>query len=129
MRKAIAEMMKQGMTLEDIHMQMEEIFNEEYNKREAQIEAAFDRAAHAFTDYLNLVSDEEVSIEEVKVAMAAAQMATATPAPRAKERECAAGLTRGVVKPRVEVFCNGVKDEEAEEALQKFLLDMGLIPQ
>ena len=129
MRKTIAEMMKQGISLEEIHAQVEAIFNEEYKKKEAQIEAAFDRAAHAFADYLNLVLDEDMTVEEVKESMRRVPLETAAPAPRAKERECAAGLTRGVVQPRVEVFYNGVKDEEAEEALQKFLLDMGLIPQ
>lgn len=128
MRKTIAEMMKQGMSLEDIHAQVEEIFREEHNKKEAQIEAAFDRAAHALTDYVNLVSDEEMSVEEMKVAMSYWQM-QAAPAPETRAKESAARLTRGVTEPHVEVFCNAVRNEEAEKALQKFLLDMGLIPQ
>ena len=63
MRKTIATMMAQGMSLEDIHKQIEEIFNEEYKKREQEqkemeIAAARDRAAHALVDYLSLAMDE-----------------------------------------------------------------------
>lgn len=60
MRKTIAGLMAQGMSLEDIHMQMEEIFNEEYKKREQEqkaleIAAMRDRAACALVDYMNAV--------------------------------------------------------------------------
>lgn len=72
MKKTIAELMRQGMPLEDIHMMMEEAFNEAYKEREQEQKASEraalrDRAAHALTDYMNVVMadvlDEEVDAE------------------------------------------------------------------
>lgn len=60
MKKTIAELMRQGMPLEDIHLMMEEAFNEAYKEREQEqkaleIAAMRDRAARALVDYMNAV--------------------------------------------------------------------------
>ena len=73
MRKTIAAMMAHGMSLEDIHKQIEEVLNEEYKKheqeqKEMEIAAARDRAAHALVDYLSLTMgdylENKIDIEE-----------------------------------------------------------------
>lgn len=136
MREYIVEQMKQGKSLEEIHMEVEQMFNEEYNKREkeieqkvAQIEAAFDRAAQAMADYLTLMTGQPADVEEVKQAMAFAEVkcfhapikAMAT---KAKAKEDAAVAPK---EPVVEVIKAKTNDEEADKALMQFLMDMGLI--
>lgn len=60
MKKTIAELMRQGMPLDEIHAMMEEAFNEAYKEREQEkkamkIAAMRDRAAMALVDYMNEV--------------------------------------------------------------------------
>lgn len=146
MREYIVGQMKQGKSLEEIHMEVEQMFNEEYNKREEQkrkeMEAhltgvALDRAAEATAEYFNTVTGStEFDAEEFKVilqnlvpksqmvAKARAKMNESTKAERTADALAAA---RGVMNPRVEVIHNGIEDKEAEEKLVKFLADMGLI--
>ena len=68
MRKYIVDQMNKGVSLEDLHIAVEKMFNEEYNKREAEkLEtqkraaqgAALKRAAQATADYFNLMLDRE----------------------------------------------------------------------
>ena len=69
MKKYIAEQMNKGVSLEDIHIQVEKMFNEEYKKRETEQEkakrhaamnAALDRASTAIVDFMNSYIGEEV---------------------------------------------------------------------
>ena len=142
MRDYIVEQMNKGVSLEEIHIAVEKMFNDEYNKREEkrkyEIEhAALERAAKATADYFNTVTEStEFDVEEFKemlldlvpkshvVAYARSKMDEATKAERKTEALSAA---RGIMNPRVEVIHNGVEDKEAEEKLIKFLTDMGLI--
>jgi hypothetical protein len=74
MRKFIVEQMNKGVSLEDLHIAVEKMFNEEYNKREAEkLEtqkraaqgAALKRAARATADYFNsMLEREEYTAEE-----------------------------------------------------------------
>jgi hypothetical protein len=74
MRKFIVEQMNKGVSLEDLHNAVEKMFNEEYNKREAEkLEtqkraaqgAALKRAARATADYFNsMLEREEYTAEE-----------------------------------------------------------------
>ena len=126
MRNYIVEQMSKGVSLEDIHIEVERMFNEEYNKREreqkeAQIEAAFDRAAQAFTDYLNLIGEEGLDVDTVKIALRMAEMSTYG---RTKAKECAAVRP---MMPRVEVIKAEDNSDADDEVLMKFLSDMGLI--
>lgn len=79
MKKYIAEQMNKGVSLEDIHIQVEEMFNEEYKKREAEqaakaqvkrlaeVTAALDRASVAVVDFINgYVGEEVMTVEECK---------------------------------------------------------------
>lgn len=146
MREYIVEQMNKGISLEDIHIAVEQMFNDEYNKREEQkrkeMEAhltnvALDRAAEATAEYFNTVTGStEFDAEEFKVmlqdlapksqtiAKARAKMDESTKAERVADALAAA---RGVMNPRVEVIHSKVKDEEADRALMQFLFDMGLI--
>ena len=146
MREYIVEQMNKGVSLEDIHIAVEQMFNDEYNKREEQkrkemethlVNVALDRAAAATAEYFNTVTGStEFDAEEFKVmlqdlapkshmvAKARARMDEPTKAERTAE---ALGAARGVMNPRVEVIHNGVKDKEAEEKLMQFLMDMGLV--
>ena len=147
MRDYIVEQMNKGVSLEDIHIAVEQMFNDEYNKREEQkrkemeiylVGVALDRAAEATAEYFNAVTGStEFHAEEFKemlqdlapkshmVAKARARMNEPTKAARTADALAAA---RGVMNPRVEVIHNGVEDKEAEEKLIKFLTDAGLIP-
>lgn len=132
MREYIIEQMNKGVSLEDIHIAVEQMFNEEYNKREeikqkvAQIEAAFDRAAQAMVDYLTLMSGQPVDVDEVKQAMAFAEVKCFhLPAQVTKAKKDAAVAPK---EPVVEVIKAETKDEEeADRALMQFLFDLGLI--
>lgn len=121
MREYIVEQMKQGRTLEDIHIAVEKMFNEEYNKRERiererKIAAAFDRAAKAMTDYLRLVGDPDIEEETVRAAMAMAETVTFDEDEEEDEIPHGAFIK---VKPD--------ELDEEDKALFQFLLDMGLI--
>ena len=132
MREYIVEQMKQGKSLEEIHMEVEQMFNEEYNKREeeikqklAQIEAAFDRAAQAMADYLTLMTGQPADVEAVKQAMTFAEVKCFhAPMKATKAKKDAAAAPK---EPVVEVIKAKTNDEEADRALMQFLMDMGLI--
>ena len=146
MRDYIVEQMNKGVSLEDIHIAVEQMFNDECNKREEQkrkemeahlVSVALDRAAEATAEYFNAVTGStEFDAEEFKVmlqdlettvqtvAKARAKMDESTKVERTADALAAA---RGVMNPRVEVIHNGVEDKEAEEKLVKFLANMGLI--
>lgn len=126
MRKTIAGLMAQGMSLEEIHKQMEQILNEEYQKREQEqkeleIAAMRDRAARAFVDYVTLAAgdilDDTMSIEEVGVmldeAIAAARMKL--------------DIMEAFGAPeRVEI--KKVDADSDDEAIRKFLMGLGFQP-
>ena len=68
MRDFIVEQMNKGVSLEDLHITVERMFNEEYKKREAEklelkkreaAGIALKRAAQATADYFNLMLDRE----------------------------------------------------------------------
>ena len=68
MRDFIVEQMNKGISLEDLHIAVERMFNEEYKKREAEklelqkreaAGVALKRAAQATADYFNLMLDRE----------------------------------------------------------------------
>ena len=126
MRKTIAGLMAQGMSLEDIHMQMEEIFNEEYKKREQEqkaieIAAARDRAAHAFVDYINLVLGDV--LPEPADAETAAVMLDETTAATRMRLEIMAAFD---VPEKVEI--KKVDADSDDEAIRKFLMGLGFQP-
>lgn len=126
MRKTIAAMMAQGMSLEDIHMQMEQILNEEYNKREQEqkeleIAAARNRAARAFIDYVTLTAgdilDDTMNIEEV------GQMLD--------EAIAAARMKIDIMEAFGAPMRVDIKDVDADsddEAIRKFLMGLGFQP-
>ena len=134
MREYIVEQMKQGKSLEEIHMEVEQMFNEEYNKREkeieqkvAQIEAAFDRAAQAMTDYLTLMTGQHADVEEVKQAMAFAEVKCFHAPIKAMATKAKENAAVAPKEPVVEVIKAKTNDEEADKALMQFLMDMGLV--
>lgn len=120
MRKTIAGLMAQGMSLEDIHKQMEEILNEEYKKREQEqkaleIAAARDRAAHALVDYLSLTMGDY--LDEIDIEDAAHLL-----------EEIVAGTRMKL--DIMEAFCAPIKEfsagaEDEDEVLRKFLQSLG----
>lgn len=141
MRDYIVEQMNKGVSLEDIHIAVEQMFNDEYNRREKMkadlVNIALDRAAEATAEYFNAVTDStEFDAKEFKemlqdlatkaqtVAKARAKMDEST---KAERTAYALAAARDIMNPRVEVTHNGVEDKEAEEKLVKFLADMGLI--
>ena len=79
MRKHIIALMNEGIPLEEIHVEVEKIFNEEYKKREAEqekakrfaaVNAALDRASTAIVDFMNnYVGEEVITVEECKEAL------------------------------------------------------------
>lgn len=134
MREYIVEQMKQGKSLEEIHMEVEQMFNEEYNKREkeieqkvAQIEAAFDRAAQAMADYLTLMTGQSADVEEVKQAMAFAEVKCFHAPIKAMATKAKENAAVAPKEPVVEVIKAKTNDEEADKALMQFLMDMGLV--
>ena len=67
MRDYIVDQMNKGVSLEDIYIAVEQMFNEEYNKREREsvVNVALDRAAAATAEYFNTVTGStEFSAEE-----------------------------------------------------------------
>lgn len=79
MRNHIIELMDKGMTLEQVHIEVEKMFNEEYKKREidqerarrrAEMLAALDRASVAVVDFMNgYVGEEVITVDECKDAL------------------------------------------------------------
>lgn len=129
MREYIIEQMNKGVSLEDIHIAVEQMFNEEYNKRKEMkahlTNVALDRAAEATAEYFNTVTGlTEFGAEEFKVMLQdlATQAQIITKA-RVKMDE-STKAARGVANPRVEVTYD---EEEADRALMQFLFDLGLI--
>ena len=116
MRKYIVEQMKQGKSLEDLHIEVEKMFNEEYNKREQEqkvreIAAVRERAVHAVMDYITAVGGEANHVD-VTIAL----------------DELAAGFVDDEEEDEVMVkaYRNG-KETDVDEALMNFLVDMGLV--
>lgn len=127
MRKTIAGLMAQGLSLEDIHMQMEEIFNEEYKKREQEqkaleIAAMRDRAACALVDYMNAVLGDILD-EPIKTEGAAELLDEAIEAARMKLdlMQAFGAEIRKMPAPMRAIN----KDDDL--ALNDFLYDLGLI--
>ena len=116
MREYIVEQMKQGRTLEDIHIAVERMFNEEYNKREREqkvkeVVAVRDRAVHAVMDYITAIGGKS---NHVDVTIALDDLATEF-VDEEEEDEVV-----------VKAYRNG-KETEVDEALMNFLVDMGLV--
>ena len=119
MKKYIAEQMNKGVSLEDIHIQVEEMFNEEYKKREAEqekakrfaeVNAALDRASTAIVDFMNgYVGEEVLTVEECRDAL------KDTAIKIKMMNKCAEKIT---VK---------VDNDEDEQKLVDFLASLGLI--
>lgn len=127
MRKTIAAMMAQGMSLEDIHMQMEQILNEEYNKREQEqkeleIAAARDRVSHAFIDYLAVAAKDLVDLESITVEEVGQMLDESIDAIRMK-----LDIMEAFGAPeRVEI--KKVDADSDDEAIRKFLMGLGFQP-
>lgn len=121
MKKYIAEQMNKGVSLEDIHIQVEKMFNEEYKKREAEQErakrhaamnAALDRASSAVVDFMNsYVGEEVITPGECKSAL----KETAIKVKMAMDME------KAVTQPADEDI------DVDEQKLMDFLVSMGLI--
>ena len=119
MKKYIAEQMNKGVSLEDIHIQVEKMFNEEYKKREAEQErakryaamnAALDRASAAVVDFMNsYVGEEVITQAECKSAL----KETAIKVKMAMDME------KAVTQP--------ADEDEDEQRLVDFLANLGLI--
>lgn len=127
MKKTIAELMRQGMPLEDIHMMMEEAFNEAYKEREQEQKeleraALRDRAAHALTDYMNVVM-ADVLDEEIDAEVAADLLDEAIEQVRMKLdiMQAFGAEIKKMPAPMRAVH----KDDD--EALYDFLYDLGLV--
>lgn len=103
MQKTIAEMMKQGKTLEDIHNEVEKIFKQE--QKEKEIAAARERAIAAMTDYIIAVWDGEPGIPVIYA-------------------DVAIELDNFAAKFGED---NDEEIDKADRALMDFLFDMGLI--
>lgn len=117
MRKHIIALMNEGIPLEEIHIEVEKIFNEEYKKREAEQErakrhaamnAALDRASVAVVDFMNSYVGEEVI----------------TPG------ECKSALKETAIKIKMAMDMEKAVTQPADEDEQKlvdFLANLGLI--
>ena len=121
MRKHIIALMNEGIPLEEIHIEVEKIFNEEYKKREAEQErakryaamnAALDRASAAVADFMNgYVGEEVLAVDECRDAL----KETAVKVKMAMDMENA------VTQPADENI------DVDEQKLVDFLVSMGLI--
>ena len=125
MRKYVIEQMNKGVSLEDIHIAVEKLFNEEYNKREQEqkekkIAAVRERAVHAVMDYINAVWEDlldcEVTFTDVSIMV---DDIAAEYAPIEEEDE-----EEDVI---IRAYRNGKEDPDAENALREFLCNMGLL--
>ena len=131
MRKTIAGLMAQGMSLEDIHMQMEEIFNEEYKKREQEqkaleIAAARDRVACAFIDYLAVAAVDLIDLDSITVEEVGQMLDESIDAIRMKlDIMEAFGAPEKVEIKRVDA---DDVDSDSDEAIRKFLMGLGFQP-
>lgn len=121
MRKHIIALMNEGIPLEEIHIEVEKIFNEEYKKREAEqerakrfatVNAALDRASVAVVDFMNgYVGEEVLTVKECRSALR----------DTAVKVKMAMDMENAVTQPA---------DEEIDvdkEKLMDFLVSMGLI--
>ncbi len=134
MKKTIAELMRQGMPLEDIHLMMEEAFNEAYKEREQEqkeleIAATRDRAAHALVDYMNMTM-ADVLDEPIDVEGAADLLDEAVEATRMKldiMRAFGAEIKK-MPAPMRDGRSGQMKiSTDEDEALFNFLYDLGLV--
>lgn len=117
MRKHIIALMNEGIPLEEIHIEVEKIFNEEYKKREAEQErakrqsemnAALDRASAAVVDFINgYVGEEVLTVKECRSALR----------DTAVKVKMAMNIENAVTQPA----------DEDEEKLVDFLTSLGLI--
>lgn len=121
MKKYIVEQMDKGVSIEDIHIQVEKIFNEEYKKREVEQErakrqaamnAALDRASAAVVDFMNsYVGEEVITVDECRDALKETAIRV----------KMAVDMENAVTQPA---------DEDVDvdkEKLMDFLVSMGLI--
>lgn len=126
MKKTIAELMRQGMPLEDIHMMMEEAFNEAYKEREQEqkaleIAAMRDRAATALVDYMNAVLGDILD-ESIEAEGAAELLDEAIEATRMKldiMKAFGAEIRKMPAPMKIKA--------SDDEALYDFLYDLGLV--
>ena len=133
MKKTIAELMRQGMPLEDIHLMMEEAFNEAYKEREQEqkaleIAATRDRAAHALVDYMNMAM-ADVLDEPIDVEGAADLLDEAIEAARMKldiMKAFGAAVKKTMPAPLRDSRSGQIKTDE-DDAIMRFLYDLGLV--
>ena len=119
MRKHIIALMNEGIPLEEIHVEVEKIFNEEYKKREAEqerikrfaaVNAALDRASTAIVDFMNnYVGEEVITVEECREALKETAIRV----------KMAVDMEKAVTQP--------ADDDVDEQKLMDFLTSMGLI--
>lgn len=115
MKKYIAEQMNKGVSLEDIHIQVEKMFNEEYKAREEkqlklQQTAKLDRATLAVADYINsCIGEEVITISDCKDAL----------------RSTVEKI--GYIKHVADNFIIESDEDEDAERLANFLVNLGLI--
>ena len=130
MKKTIAELMRQGMPLEEIHMMMEEAFNEAYKEREQEqkaleIAAMRDRAARALVDYMNAVLGDVLD-EPIETEGAAELLDEALEATRMRlDIARAFGAVPGATVHSART--GRVLNSDDDEALYSFLYDLGLV--
>ena len=115
MREYIVEQMNKGVSLEDLHIAVERMFNEEYKKREQeqkerQAAAACDRAVHAVMDYITAVGGA-ANLIDVTVAL---------------DNLVADFVNEEEPEVMIKAYKNG-KETDVDEALMNFLVDMGLV--
>lgn len=121
MRKHIIALMNEGIPLEEIHIEVEKIFNEEYKKREAEqerakrhaaVNTALDRASAAVVDFMNsYVGEEVITVKECRSALR----------DTAVKVKMAVDMENAVTQPANEDI------DVDEQKLVDFLVDMGLI--
>lgn len=106
MKRTIAELINQGMSAEDIHKEVDRVFQQE--QKEKEIAAAREKAITAITDYIIAVWDERptypILYEDIGIEL----------------DNFAAKF--GVSEEKQSV------DMDSDEAIRKFLMDIGFHP-
>ena len=133
MKKTIAELMKQGIDLETIHLMAEDAYNElhkerEQEKKEKEVAAMRERAAVALVDYMNAVLGDILD-EPIETEGAAELLDEAIEATRMKldiMKAFDAAVKRTMPAPLRDVR-NGQITASDDEALHDFLYNLGLV--
>ena len=133
MKKTIAELMKQGIDLETIHLMAEDAYNElhkekEQEKKEREIAVMRERAAVALVDYMNAVM-ADVLDEPIDAAGAADLLDESIAATRMKldiMKAFGAAVKKTMPAP-LRGARNGQITTDQDEAINDFFYNLGLI--